>query len=352
MGTEKNISSSKYQGVRYKKLSNGDIAYYIRFTKDNQRQELKVGTKFEGWTEKMAYNEKIKRENSDDLKNKPLKFKEVVDRFLELQKLHLKKKSYSNINGRIKHLEGFNNKNINEITQKDMNDLIIELSERLANNSINQVITVTKQILKFAEDEFNAKNQNLNKVRSLKTDDARERFLTKDEVKALKEVLKNHYEYLLFVNLSLCTGARLMSVLSIKKKDIDLKSQTITLRDFKNSSNYRGYLNKETTELLLRKWDTLKDEDNVIQKSKRLLTEKLRDTLNNLFNQNNPDNKQKVVIHTLRHTFASHLAIKGVSIQIIQKLLNHKDIKMTMRYSHLMPDSGKDIVKKLWEEEP
>ncbi|PAF53274.1 hypothetical protein BKH42_07060 [Helicobacter sp. 13S00482-2] len=96
MGTEKNISSSKYQGVRYKKLSNGDIAYYIRFTKDNQRQELKVGTKFEGWTEKMAYNEKIKRENSDDLKNKPLKFKEVVDRFLELQKLHLKKKSYSN----------------------------------------------------------------------------------------------------------------------------------------------------------------------------------------------------------------------------------------------------------------
>ena len=46
--------------------------------------------------------------------------------------------------------------------------------------------------------------------------------------------------------------------------------------------------------------------------------------------------------------YASHLAIKGVPIQIIQKLLNHKDIKMTMRYAHLMPQSGKEYVENLW----
>lgn len=39
--------------------------------------------------------------------------------------------------------------------------------------------------------------------------------------------------------------------------------------------------------------------------------------------------------HDLRHTFASHLVMAGVNIRAVQELLGHKDIKMTMRYSHL-----------------
>ncbi len=60
------------------------------------------------------------------------------------------------------------------------------------------------------------------------------------------------------------------------------------------------------------------------------------------------DRKNKVVLHTLRHTFASHLAIKGTPIFTIQKLMNHSDIKMTMRYAKLAPDSGRDFVEKLF----
>ncbi|WP_205589752.1 tyrosine-type recombinase/integrase [Helicobacter sp. L8] len=50
----------------------------------------------------------------------------------------------------------------------------------------------------------------------------------------------------------------------------------------------------------------------------------------------------------MRHTFASHLAIQGTPIQIISKLLNHRDIKQTMRYAHLLPSSGKEFVLGLW----
>ncbi|WP_422169655.1 tyrosine-type recombinase/integrase [Aliarcobacter butzleri] len=47
----------------------------------------------------------------------------------------------------------------------------------------------------------------------------------------------------------------------------------------------------------------------------------------------------KIVFHSLRHTFASHLAINGTLIFTIQKLMNHKDIRMTLRYAKLSPDS-------------
>lgn len=42
---------------------------------------------------------------------------------------------------------------------------------------------------------------------------------------------------------------------------------------------------------------------------------------------------------TLRHTFASHLAIRGVSLQKIQELMGHASIEETLVYAHLSPES-------------
>ncbi len=55
--------------------------------------------------------------------------------------------------------------------------------------------------------------------------------------------------------------------------------------------------------------------------------------------------------HVLRHTFASQLATKGVSIQVIQTLLGHSDLKMTLRYAHLAPSTLRDAIDVLQAEE-
>ena len=53
------------------------------------------------------------------------------------------------------------------------------------------------------------------------------------------------------------------------------------------------------------------------------------------------------MFHTLRHTFASWLALDGVPIFTIQKLMGHKDINMTMRYAKLSPDAGVEAVMNI-----
>ncbi len=52
--------------------------------------------------------------------------------------------------------------------------------------------------------------------------------------------------------------------------------------------------------------------------------------------------------HSLRHTFASHLAMSGVSLYFIQKILGHQSIETTARtYAHLQPDPLLSAVKVL-----
>ena len=51
--------------------------------------------------------------------------------------------------------------------------------------------------------------------------------------------------------------------------------------------------------------------------------------------------------HVLRHSFASHLAMRGAPLKAIQELLGHATIQMTMRYAHLSPDVSREAVRLL-----
>ena len=55
------------------------------------------------------------------------------------------------------------------------------------------------------------------------------------------------------------------------------------------------------------------------------------------------DRVKQVSVHTMRHSFATHLLEKGYDIRTIQELLGHKQLQTTMIYTHVAKKNILDV---------
>jgi integrase len=116
----------------------------------------------------------------------------------------------------------------------------------------------------------------------------------------------------------------------------------IHIADPKNRHPRKAYMTEEVKATLLRRRPPSPSECVFKAKSGRPIkcVSRTFDRVAGKIGLNNgiEDRRYKVVFHTLRHTFASWLALNGETIQTIAELLGHRTLAMTQRYSHLTAD--------------
>jgi integrase len=368
------IKSKKYNGVYLNHLANKDVSYSIVY-KDEYGKTVRftVGKKSEGITEVYAYNKRNEFVNKVRLGEDPLAHKkkkkiitldQVANDHYEAKELHNRnnRQARANYKNHIQPVLG--HRAIDSITRKDVEKFQQLISKKvsrskkvLSKKTVNLILGELGVILSYAVDYEIIVSNPVHKVRRLKVDNARERFLDTDEIKLLLNEVKDIPKLYIFILIALTTGARSGAIHLLRKKDIDLHNQIITLKDEKSQSTYKAFLeNKELISIFQKLLPKLKSDDVIMEylfnskHSKNLTERQLRPIFHELFNKelDKNDLKNRVVIHTLRHTFASNLAMNGTPIYTIQKLMNHKDINMTLRYAKLAPESGRDAVRQLY----
>ncbi|MFY4857613.1 tyrosine-type recombinase/integrase [Aliarcobacter butzleri] len=360
--------NTKFSGVFYREsITNDklDKTYYIRYKdKNNKDKEIKIGKYSEGFREnycnqlrnEIITKQRIGEEPPAATRNKKKKILSIEtiseNYFSEKKEGGYKGTDESNYKNYI--LPYFKTLDFENISKNDIQIFSNQLKktkslikkELISDKTINNILNFLKTLIKYAFKNDYIKNDFSKYIQLLEIDNARERFLTKDEIKLLFDYSKDDETLYLLFKLALNTGARLATLLNIHKKDIDFTHDLLTLKDFKNNSTYKAFLTDDLKALLEKRVNSLKPNDKLfISNPER----RLRAKLNELFNKDIDDNdrKNKIVFHSLRHTFASHLAINGTPIFTIQKLMNHKDIRMTLRYAKLSPDSGREAVINL-----
>ncbi len=372
-----------FPGVRVKNCTHGgkkDIYFAIRYTRNGKQYEEGIGYKSDGFTAENAFD--ILRELKQDIKNgralslrdknaqreqekianeaANMTFSELFEEYYQPhiqnkdkkstydREVHLYKKWLKPVLGGVK---------LNLISRISLIRVLQPMEKKgLSTRSKNYAIALTRQVFNFAiKNELFAGENPATKYCMLKKDDNRRmRFLTDTELNdLLAEIKKHSYNIYLMALISADCGLRAGEIFKLTWADISLEEKMLFLRDTKNGKNRYAYM----TNRVFEEFSNLQRQEGnqfIFQSKNGNKIEHVSRTFERAvkalgLNNGITDRRQKVVFHSLRHTFASRLVQKRVSLYEVKELLGHSDIAMTQRYSHLANDTLRQTVSRLDE---
>jgi integrase len=340
-------------GVYKYRKKDGDTVFYIRYKVGRKQKEEKVGSRKEGVTAKYAVQvrgerlRQIRHGDAKPLEAKRVTLGEAFETYIMQRRAQgLVVKADESRYDRYWRSK-FGARPLTSILPMDISKEMGTWTH-LKPSTIGYVLGLLSRIYNsaIANDQFYGINP-LRKVKRPKVSNQRTRYLTHKEAHYLFNVIPYCSELYLQVKLSIFTGLRKKELMDLQGVHLDLehkivhvvKSNEVTT---KGTTRHVPLPDDLVTEL--RDWP--------MEPYKPVFTHNPRKRFNTIvkrlgLNDGVNDPRHKVVWHTLRHTFASWLAIQGVPLYKIAKLMGHSTIAHTQRYAKLCPDGDGDLVNKM-----
>lgn len=355
------ISSKKYgSAVQLYKKANGDISYSITFRDENNKTiRKKMGNKSEGINEPYCFQKrneivhKIRLGEDVPIKHKKIKQFTLQDAYDNYIKWAMNnKKSWKNNDELVynKHLkEPFGTRSLLSLKPQDFEDLKQEkLKVGYKERTVVLILGIARHTINHAIKNDLIKNYTNpianGRVTMPTIDNAKTGFLDEEQARELINILASRPEPMIYqlTILLLYTGGRFGEIASLTWNDINFKENLIYFKKTKNGNDRSIKITKKVLEVL-NELSQNRTSHLIIPSSngKQIIQmpKQWQGIVDKLIPNNIDANKNRITVHSLRHTHASWLAKNGMNILEIKEQLGHKKLDMTLRYSHLIPSA-------------
>lgn len=368
---------TKYPGVYYREAKRiggkGDEkVFYIVFKKDGKVIEEKVGRQYaDDITPAKASSIRAERIEGRRLSRQQVKQQQEADKKAQANKWTIERlwQEYKNQHPELKGMHTYQsvyNLHIKpyfaDREPKDILPLDVQrVKNRLLKNRSPQTVQhVLEQIRRIIT--FGVRNKlcagidfkiDMPKVDNIKTEDLTPKQL-QDLLKAIQE--DPHPYAGPMMKIALFTGMRRGEMFRLKWSDIEEERRFINIRNPKGGEDQKIPLNDETLDLL-KTINKVEDSPYVFPGRNGRQRTSIRHQINRIKKTAGLP-KDFRPLHGLRHVYATMLASSGkVDMYTLQKLLTHKDPKMTQRYAHLRDETLKkasnlagELISNAWNE--
>lgn len=352
----KEIKSKKFEGVYHRELENGDKSYFLRMRINGKTTRVPIGKKSEGINEAFCAAERIRiinenkfgAETADKLrraKREDPTFAHLIDYYLATATI---RESTANVVRVLYKVPFADNR---KATREDIQRYVDEQARKYRPVTVMNRYRQVRAIYNFAIQRGKYRYENpCEGIVLPKGKVARQRYFTEEEIQRLLDATRDKPRLYIFVKMSLCTGARVSTLVRVHADDIK-PDGTVRLYNTKLDRYYTGFFDEETMDLL-------RDRDGYVlarrgkqskMPSVQTVQKPLLKLIHELFDDENTPHEMKACLHTLRHAVATQMISKGVPMEIIAKTLDHANAHTTANiYAKVSPELVRGSVLGIW----
>ncbi|WP_253958176.1 tyrosine-type recombinase/integrase [Metabacillus halosaccharovorans] len=231
-----------------------------------------------------------------------------------------------------------------ELTTRDIRNWLVHLEDNEYKPiTVKSKLAGIKLFYKYCKEEELVKHDPAVSIPFPEIEDRLPHYLEHSQLLQLRRIVENRVDERAVIEVLYATGVRIGELVAMKKEEINWSERIITIPNGKRKKARMVLFTRYCGEYLRKYLDERDDDHQYVFVNPSATGPASIRTIQDRFMSYKKDLGIHLSPHTLRHTFAAHLAIKGMPLACIQDLLGHDSPHQTQLYARLYSHARKEM---------